>query len=238
MTNETTSQNEFDYDNLIGRPPGRYLSAAARFSKGVRSVQEQIPIYAAQWLTRNAAELRQSKPLWVVLGDSMAQGIGAETYLGGWSGQLHGKLLAAGKDYRMINLSISGARVEDVLNRQLPAMAALGVEPALVTMMIGSNDMPRKAYRQAAPALFAQVLEQLPAGSVVANLPGNGAMQIAFDQQLHARAKAGHIIIANMRSAGGPRSWRGMLAADHFHPNDAGYAVLASAFARALGLRP
>ena len=27
----------------------------------------------------------------------------------------------------------------------------------------------------------------------------------------------------------GPTSWRGRLAADHFHPNDAGYSAMADA---------
>jgi lysophospholipase L1-like esterase len=230
--------NEFDYDNLIGRPPGRYLRIAAKFSEGIRSVQNQIPVYAADWLAANAAEAvaRHDKPLWVVLGDSMAQGIGADSYLGGWPGQLREKLRAAGREYRLINLSISGARVGDVLDRQLPALRALNIEPALVTVMIGSNDLARKAYRQKAPAEFAKLLAELPTGSVVANLPGNGAMQLSFDKQLHTHAKAGHLIVANMRTHG-PHSWRGKLASDHFHPNDAGYAVLAAAFARAMDIR-
>jgi lysophospholipase L1-like esterase len=29
----------------------------------------------------------------------------------------------------------------------------------------------------------------------------------------------------------GPDAWRGRLAADRFHPNDAGYALIADAFA-------
>jgi lysophospholipase L1-like esterase len=225
--------NIFEYDNLIGRPPGRYVSIASRFSEGIRSVQAQIPIYAAAWLAANSAELTLDKPLWVVLGDSMAQGIGASSYDKGWPGQLREKLLMAGRDYRMVNLSISGARVSDVLERQLPAMEALGIKPALVTMMIGSNNLPRKAYRLEAPAQFAQVLERLPAASVVASLPGNGAVQQALARQL--RAEQGRLIIADMQS-GSPRDWRGKLAADHFHPNDAGYAYLAGIFARALSV--
>jgi lysophospholipase L1-like esterase len=33
------------------------------------------------------------------------------------------------------------------------------------------------------------------------------------------------------------RGWKGRLAADHFHPNDAGYAVMAEIVAEALTRR-
>ncbi len=86
----------FDYDNLINRPPGRYLRWGTKLSKGIRRVQAQIPVYAAEWLKANAQELGDYKPLWVVLGDSMAQGIGASSYTGGWPGQLR-EILRASK---------------------------------------------------------------------------------------------------------------------------------------------
>ncbi len=37
----------------------------------------------------------------------------------GWAGQLSERLTGAGWDHRLVNLSASGARVEDVLDRQL-----------------------------------------------------------------------------------------------------------------------
>lgn len=225
-----------EYDNLIGRPPGRYLRMGAKLSKGIRSVQLQIPIYAAEWRAANQLELEDStKPLWVVLGDSMAQGIGAERFDHGWPGYLRQVLKAKGKEYRMVNLSISGARTSDLLHRQIPAMQSLGEKPGLVTMMIGSNDLARKRYRQQAPAFYAEILKQLPKGSVVANLPGRGLVQDSIDRQLHDYAERGEVTLVDMRRQG-PRNWRGRLASDHFHPNDAGYQALAAVFARAMGL--
>jgi lysophospholipase L1-like esterase len=46
---------------------------------------------------------------------------------------------------------------------------------------------------------------------------------------LHAAEQDGEVVLVNLRSPG-PASWRGKLAADHFHPNDAGYAGIADAF--------
>ena len=145
----------FDYDNLIHRPTGPYMRLGTKLLRGVRAVQEHIKPYAAQWREANQRELAGDKPLWVVLGDSMAQGIGADRYDHGWANYLRHYLTRAGRSYRMVNLSISGARIEDVLERQIPAMNQLGITPALVTMMVGSNNMVRKKYRQMAASDFA-----------------------------------------------------------------------------------
>lgn len=225
----------FEYPNLIGRPSGPFLRTAALLSKGVRSVQQHIPAYAKQWAASNIAEIASDKPLWIVLGDSMAQGIGASSYDRGWPGYLRKLLQSAGREYKLINLSISGSRISDVLERQIPAMQALGEQPALVTVMVGSNDQVRKRYRQKAPDEFLQLLNVLPAGSVVSNLPGHGAMQRAIDRHARDAAARGHITLVDMRRSG-PRDWRGKLASDHFHPNDAGYQALAKVFARAMQL--
>jgi hypothetical protein len=52
---------------------------------------------------------------------------------------------------------------------------------------------------------------------------------------LRDRGARGQLVVADLR-AHGPRSWRGRLAADRFHPNDAGYAAMARVFDVALGL--
>ena len=81
-------ETHFDYSNLSGRPPGPVLSVAARLLPGVREVQAQVEPYARAWEEHNRAAVQADGPLWVVLGDSMAQGIGASAYDRGWPGQL------------------------------------------------------------------------------------------------------------------------------------------------------
>ena len=50
---------------------------AARVFKGVASVEATIEPFAQQWDDWNDAALRADGPLWVALGDSVTQGIGA-----------------------------------------------------------------------------------------------------------------------------------------------------------------
>ncbi len=131
---------DFEYSNLSGRPPGPVLRALSLLSRGVRTVQEQVEPYADRWRQANLRAMAADGPLWVALGDSMTQGIGASDFDRGWVGQLAASG-GAGIPSRLINLGTSGARVDDVLSRQIPAMAALGHRPDLVTVLIGSNDL-------------------------------------------------------------------------------------------------
>src|SRR5918912_210403 len=101
---------------------------------GVRRVHAQVGAYARLWDEANAAALAADGPLWVVLGDSTAQGIGAARYDQGYVGQLRSRL---GDEWRVLNWSRSGARTADVLETQLPRLEALDVAPALVTVAIG-----------------------------------------------------------------------------------------------------
>ena len=229
--------DEFDYSNLSGRPPSAVVRALSAVSPGVRAVQAQVVPYAAAWQLANRAALAADGPLWVALGDSMTQGIGASAYDRGWTGQLADRAgeSVAGKaiPHRLINLASSGAKVRDVLDRQLPALVALGTTPDLVTVLIGSNDLIRPSNRRAFPALFDEMLERLPAGAVVASLPNPTRASVTANALLERAVAAKGLIIAELR---GPRtaSWKGRLAADHFHPNDLGYAGIAAVFADAI----
>jgi hypothetical protein len=65
------------------------------------------------------------------------------------------------------------------------------------------------------------------------NLPNPHREARRVDALLRARAGAGQVVLADMRTEG-PRSWRGLLAADSFHPNDRGYAAMADVAEHAL----
>ncbi|SDJ15372.1 Lysophospholipase L1 [Frankineae bacterium MT45] len=226
---------------MSGRPTGPFLTAASRLLPGVRTVQGQVAPFAAYWEQQNRAVLADGveTPLWVALGDSMTQGIGAPGPGQGWVGQAQRLLEDAGESYRVVNLSMSGGRVEDVLRRQLPALQGLqqqGIDPALVTVLIGSNDLVRRRYRDALPAGFAELLRALPKGSVVSNLPNPRRAANEIDRLIREGAAAGQLALADMRQ---PRTtrWRGKLAADHFHPNERGYAAIAQIFFEAIRTR-
>ena len=219
----------FEFSNLSGRPPGQIVALASRFSRGVRSVQEQTVPYADAWLRDNIAALAADGPLWVALGDSMTVGIGASTHRRGWVGQLADRM----PGWRVVNLGISGGRVRDVLDRQLPALEQLGVAPDLVTLLIGNNDLMNPRYRPTLPADHAELLGRLPAGTVVGNQPGTYAAALAFNAQIDEAVGRGTVRLAELRDPR-TRHWKGKLAADHFHPNDRGYAGIAEIFEESL----
>lgn len=224
---------EFDYSNRSVRPRGPALSAMSAAFPGIRAVQEQVLPYAVWWESHNRAAAAGAGPLWVALGDSMTQGIGASAPDRGWVGQLSERLATRGWDHRLVNLGVNGARVEDVLERQLPALEALtGTGPsrssaALVTVVVGSNDVVVRRHRRGLVGRFTELLDRLPDGALVSNLPNPHREARAVDAMLRERADAGRLVLVDMRRDG-PRSWRGRLASDKFHPNDRGYADMAS----------
>jgi lysophospholipase L1-like esterase len=222
----------FDYSNLSGRDSGPFIRAAGLLLPGVRAVQRQVEPYARAWERHNRAAAAASGPLWVVLGDSMSQGVGASAYDRGWVGQLAGTL----PDHRLVNLSVYGGRVSDVVEHQIPAMRALGVEPDLVTVVIGSNDLFSRRLRPLLPAALDEMLRLLPRGSIVGTQPGGQTASLEFNRRVDEAAAAGHVRVAEFRDRR-MRSWRGRLSADHFHPNDAGYAGMAAIVGEAVARR-
>ncbi|WP_290050178.1 SGNH/GDSL hydrolase family protein [Amycolatopsis solani] len=203
------------------------LDVAAAVLPGVRRVRAQKEPYARAWAEAGRTAVGSGRPLWAALGDSMTQGIGAETITGGWVPQLNARL---GEPFAVVNLSASGARIADVLDDQLPRLLALPSPPALVTVLVGANDMLTPSRRRGTPARFADLLARLPAGrSVVATLPRGNRQAREINALIEAATAHGEIHLAELR---GPAlaPLRGSLAVDWFHPNDVGYARIAGIF--------
>ncbi|MCW2714650.1 MAG: esterase [Frankiales bacterium] len=185
--------------------------------------------------------------LYVALGDSAAQGIGASTPDRGYVGLLADRLRrSTGGPVEVVNLSKSGARISDVLDTQLPALTALRRSPDVLTVAIGGNDI--RAYDRATFAAETERLTAaLPPGTYVADAPyfmhGNwerDATQAAG--LLRQEAAARGLRPVALHDALESQGWTAMLtqfAADWFHPNDRGHRVWADAFWREIepGLR-
>ncbi len=218
----------FDYSNLSGRPRGAFISLAGRVLPGITRVQDDVAPFAEAWREDNLAALGGERPLWVALGDSLTQGIGAPRHDRGWVGQARDRLARKGIDLAVLNLGISGATTADVLDRQLPVLADLPDRPpvALITLMIGSNDLMRPGHRKLLPARFAELVRALPPGAVVTTMPNPSAVARRTNETLLDLAQQRGLIVGELRD---PRtsSWRGKLADDHFHPNEEGYAAIA-----------
>jgi lysophospholipase L1-like esterase len=229
VAERTDSAPPFAFTNLTGRGTGPVTRALGVVLPGVADVQRQVPIYAAAWREANQAALRGTRVRWVALGDSMTQGIGASAPTQGWIGQLARSLPV---DVDVVNLSQSGARVEDVIATQLPVWRKLAPAPAgeIMTVLIGSNDVMSPRHRGLLPEAITELLELLPPGTIVSDLPtpvrpADQVNALVRDAETSGAIRAVHPVQL------GPGAWRGKLAADRFHPNDAGYAMIAEVFA-------
>ena len=203
---------------------------------GVRKVHAQVAHYAAAWERANGTALAGAGPLWVVLGDSTAQGIGAPSWDEGYVGQLR-RALDEGSEHRwrVLNLSKSGARTEDVLGRQLPALEALATPADLVTCAIGANDIVRRVPVAELESRLRSIITRLPERAIIATLPqGLGPERTqAVNRVIRTEAPAAGLVVADVWGRTGP-PWHGKYAEDRFHPGVLGYADWARAFADVL----
>ena len=125
--------------------PGWLVRTLGTVVPGVRRTGEQIEVFAAEWHRRNLAALQSGRPLLVALGDSLAQGIGASSIDHGYVGRLATEFA---NEVAVVNLSRSGAKIPDVLDRQLRILGDLrlrdlGIEPVAITCTVGNNDLLR-----------------------------------------------------------------------------------------------
>jgi len=214
--------------------------AIQRWVDGVALVDVQARTYAEYWTQQNSLTLAGDGPLWVVLGDSTAQGLGASSPLHGYVGQVLNALRRKGMPWRVLNLSRSGAQTQHVLDDQLPLLA--GLTPALVTCGIGNNDIlatPPKRFRDR----LRQVIDRLPSSAVVMDLTVpdrlwriGGAVSpyvSGINQLISTTATSRGLPVAEVSRYARP-PWRGLLAPDAFHPNNLGYRRHADALLAAL----
>jgi lysophospholipase L1-like esterase len=134
---------------------------------GASARRLQIKAFADDWAAANLEARRATGPLWVVLGDSASQGIGATRREAGYVGVVHERLRHRDA-WRVINLSRAGAGLADVLAHQLPELVALSKEQPvdLVSCIVGAEDIARRVPGLDVP--LRQVLASLPSGAVVA----------------------------------------------------------------------
>lgn len=190
--------------------------------------------FAEQWRRANDAPAGPGAPLWVVLGDSTAQAIGASSIASGYVGLVRAWLSARdGAAWQVRNLSRSGALAADVRSDQLPRLAELP-SPALVSCAVGANDLLRRSASLVEE--LAAIAGGLPSGALLANLPRGLRERRARDvnEWLAGVAAEHQLRLVDLWDTTGP-PWRGKFSADQFHPNDAGYRDWAAAFIDALG---
>jgi acyl-CoA thioesterase-1 len=226
------------YAGVSGLRGGRF----ERWTDGVGSIRADCKTFAEYWRENNERVLADpdSGPLWVVLGDSTAQGIGAPGPDAGYVGQSLRQLEeATGERWRILNLSVSGALIRDVLGAQIPAIPA---QADLVTCGIGANDIlfssPSKLFSD-----LRVLLAAVPDGTVMLDLPLPqgfwwliGRCSVPYisriNRVIHQVAAERELPVAEVSAQFTP-PWPGKFAVDSFHPSLTGYrdwarAVLAA----------
>jgi hypothetical protein len=78
--------------NPVASLSGLRVGPLGRWADGVIALREDCATFADHWDAHNRQVLTGSGPLWVVLGDSTAQGLGAPGPMGGYVGQVLAEL--------------------------------------------------------------------------------------------------------------------------------------------------
>lgn len=185
-------------------------------------VDATVEPYAQAWDEHNAVAANASGPLLCVFGDSSSQGIGGSSWRSSWVLALNEQLTAAtGDPWRAVNLSMSGGRFRDVIDKQIPAASDNLPTPDLTVSVAGANDVMWRRSADQIAADAAEYADALPAGSVVSLVGERGGRFAQTNAALRAGAeRSGHSIFGIWRWTPGVR---GVIAQDGFHPSDAGY---------------
>lgn len=224
------------YAEVSGLRAGKF----GRWTDGVTAMREDCIAFAAYWHAHNDRVLHELEagtkagtkpgPLWVALGDSTAQGLGAPGPRGGYVGQALQQLRRrTGQHWRVINLSVSGALIRDVLGEQIPQLPQA---PDLVTCGVGANDILYSAPGKLFSDMRA-LLAAVPERTVMLDLPLPagfwwlvGRMSVPYitriNRVIYEVAKDRGLPVAEVSGQFIP-PWPGKFSSDSFHPSQDGY---------------
>ena len=133
----------------------------------------------------------------------------------------------------VLNLAVSGARIQDVIDEQLPKLSQLAHPPVFVTCTVGNNDLLRSIRVKRTTTQLNELFDALPEGAIVATLPSAGSMIATYvNRVIRGEAPLRRLRVADV--AAHMSGWRGRIATDGFHPNDKGYEAWTAAFTEAL----
>ncbi len=181
--------------------------------------------------------------LYVALGDSTVEGVGASSPARNYVGQLHERLSAVYPRARVVNLGVGGATASGVLSRQLPR--AIKLRPDLVTLSVGPNDITGKrdleSYARDIDAILGILTRQTGAVVVVNLIPDLTVTPrfrgtevearvrervVAFNEilALQARGYGAEVVDLYTASQHEVPARPDLIGPDRYHPSDDGYA--------------
>lgn len=181
--------------------------------------------------------------IYVALGDSTVEGVGASSAGTNYVGRLAARLRDRYPRARTVNLGVAGATSYDVLEAQLGE--AIALKPQLVTLSIGPNDItakvPVETYAENLDMILGRLADQTEAVVVVSllpdlavtprfrrrdNAPVVARLSAEFNEVVVRAGKRHGALLVDLYAAsrrevpGHPE----LLAADGYHPSDLGYA--------------
>lgn len=185
---------------------------------------------------------RQAPVLYVALGDSTVEGVGASRRERNYVSVVHARLRAVYPQARLRNLGVGGATSADVLARQVPRAVAL--QPRLITVSVGPNDITTGVgvpqYERTMDTILAAlqptgaliVVNLLPDLAVTPRFRGSpeegvvGQLSAQFNDVLRRVGPAHDAEIVDLYGPSRDEVPRRpeLIAGDGYHPSDAGYA--------------
>ena len=205
----------------------------------------QVNGYKYYWHSRVNEEVLPDSIYYVALGDSTSQGIGASSPEKGYVGLIADSIHArSGKPVHVINLGVTGAGVNDALEKQIPQLKQLNLPAdAIITVEIGANDLGdlnEAKFRQD----MDRFMSELPSQTVISDMPyfGEGRYRKletnaqAASKIIHELAKTKNLKVAPLHDVTSNNSSIFNVTIDLFHPSNRGYRNWHEAFARTLNL--
>lgn len=186
---------------------------------------------------------RTDSVLYVALGDSTVEGVGATTPEKNYVNRVYDQLRSIYPNAHVVNLGVGGATSIDVITGQLSK--AVELRPTLITLSIGPNDItgrvPLEQYKRNLETIFQRLTRETRAVLVVNLLPDLGltprfrfgAERDAVERQtarfndalaLKARGHGAEVIDLYAASREEIPRRPELIAADGYHPSDEGYA--------------
>lgn len=199
------------------------------------------------WLGTEAARGlpadRSAEVVYVALGDSTVEGIGASSEEATYVSRVHARLRAHYPRAVVHNLGVGGATSADVLGSQLAR--AVELAPDLVTLSVGPNDItgrvPVAVFERNVAAILTRLRDATRAAVVVNSLPdlavtprfrrtpmadAVGRLSVQFNESL-ARSVANHgFVLVDLYHPSRTEvpAHPELVSGDGYHPSDAGYA--------------
>lgn len=207
-----------------------------------------LSLLNSNWIIRLRGFLfRPKKFVYVAIGDSTVEGIGASHSSKSFPALVFQKIKKDKKEAVFYNLGKGGAKVRDVVESQLARTIEL--KPNLITISVGGNDLHRrtklKHFEKDFLHLIKTLKEKTDAEIIISNIPDvsllpslsifvkylSKFMTRRLNRVINRYAKQFKCILIDLYdgSKEQSRKYKDLISSDGFHPSDKGYALWANA---------